>query len=220
VANYTSKFSSTTYKSLIRGVLPVGSIIGLHPEVEDEKVNTIYYKKCVGGGTIDLDFGDGDITTIDTPNLNDGRFLSGGFSSGVGGSNSITLELENIPSHLHAQSHNHMNIDPKKSKYIISNFITDTYDPVSYTSSHTHSYTHVSNTEAKLNLGGTVPAFAVIMANQTSDTSKSAINFYHEHNPVSTTVASVPAVLASVGSSTPFDNRPKYFGVKFFIRVK
>lgn len=73
------------------GLLPIGSIIGLHPGVTIAKaVDTDYWIACDGVGTCTFTYPDGTTTTgVSVPDLTDNRFLMGGTSSGTGGSNTI-----------------------------------------------------------------------------------------------------------------------------------
>jgi hypothetical protein len=70
---------------------PIGSIIGVHPDVDTAKViDTNHWKACDGVGTFVFTYPDGTTSgSINTPDLTDNRFLMGGTASGTGGSNTI-----------------------------------------------------------------------------------------------------------------------------------
>jgi hypothetical protein len=171
-------------------ISPIGSIIGIHPDVDTaEVINSSFWKACNGTGTFKFTYPDGSQSgDINTPQLTDSRFLMGGTAAGTGGSN-VMLD------HVHGSPSNHTHqIDPPSTTTSEVSFSGNTTiaDPSPYewvapaqsalysTGSHTH----------------TVNIAAFTSGNNTSFTIGTG----------------------SVPGST--NNRPLYFTVKYYIRIK
>ena len=169
--------------------VPVGSIIGLHPDVDDAKaIDSTNWRACDGVGNFVFTYSDGTTSgSINTPNLTDSRFLMGGTSTGTGGSN--TLLDHTHTSALSGDSHRHrMFVNVGSTSAITSN--------------------PNSNVAVTGNASG---EFRYIM--QASDTGPT-LGFS------GSTTNAISGTIGTGSAPTSTDSRPRYFTVKYFIRIR
>ena len=193
VSANATEISNMTAK--VDALIPVGTIIALHPYATAP--DSQYWKLCNGRGTLGVAFAIYSNNTV--PNLTD-TFLMGGASHGTGGSNSKVLSSSNLPSHTHRMDHAHGTVD------------TD----VSPVHMHYLSYRYAFYTPAGEDTGDrTWVHSGTTDGNSTAYVSNAS---GHSHSLI------IPDFVGNTGnivgtSGRSFDNRPKYFKAKYYIRV-
>lgn len=197
---------------------PVGSIIGIHPSVDESKViNPKFYHHCDGVGTFKFTYADGsESADINVPDLTDNRFLMGGTAYGVGGSNTALIAHTHTgPSHTHTSAAHTHPVDPPNQ--------------VSGNDSRTHTHTYQGNALSKYTGAwsyGTSPANQCIGYANKASGGRSVSHTHSTNIPSFTsgsrtpgaTGASGTAATGSTGSGT--SSLPQYFTVKYFMRIQ
>jgi hypothetical protein len=182
------------------------------------------------------------------PNLNDSYFLMGASSSGsTGGANTTTLTTTQLPAHTHTIDHGHSNSFALSNNTVASSSHTHTIahvHQVGYASfasnnvraqssraSSTLSFTtgaqeYLSNTGLA---GGGESAVTtsytgnLYSAGATDDSGTAAISGTPSATSTVTLTGSVTSHSGSSGSSgtgSSYDSRPKFFAVKYIMRIK
>ena len=212
-------------------LIPIGSIIGLHPGTNFTKaINATYYARCDNtGGNVTLTYNDATTDSVSLPDLSDDRFLMGGTGSGSGGSNTII-------DHTHASgstSVDHIHTTSSEDISHIHSIDPPNTESVAEIQTHTHDYTDTqlgagTGHEVGGEFGGVAPTdttgtnsaththFTKIVAFN-SETGGSAA---HTHT-ISTSGSTAHTHTIGSGSVPGSTNsRPVYFTVIYYIRIK
>jgi microcystin-dependent protein len=209
-------------KNKIYGGVPTGTIVAIHPNTDLDKSlvtdtnGDFYWKICDTEELVQVTFEDGSKKYITKPNLSDDKFLMG-VSSGVstGGSNSVTLSLDNLPEHSHTiPDHSHsvtFTLQGKGSNPLVS----------------LNSHTHITQRGVALpsNIAGGSNANKVLNANTSvtsgDPTNLGSLNTAHNHTKSDYTLPEVGEYSNYTGNASPdpLSMIPLYFNVKFVIKV-
>ena len=154
------------------------------------------------------------------PNLSDERFLQGSTSGGtVGGANTVTLAIANLPAHSHTMSHTH----GMTHTHTINH--NHPFGTTSVNGNHFHTlspgYSNQGESYAYEDSGS--PAGSTYRTSTTGDHQHTMSIPTHNgssgSSSISSTGASSEASTGNTGSGTAFDIRPKYFNVVYLMRV-
>ncbi len=147
--------------SVNKSIVPVGSIIGIHPSIDPAKaLDAVFWAYCDNtGDNLTITYPDGTTTSIARPNLTDSRFLMGGTALGTGGSNTM-LDHKHTYSLIAAGqtggSHRHNVEVEAHAARNISTTPSGTYYPHKASGGYQHRTNYVSHTHNASDVSGTI----------------------------------------------------------------
>ena len=179
---------------------PIGTIMGVHPlaPVPDSS----FWKLCDGNGTLGERFLEHASESV--PDLTEHCFLMGSTreESMFGGNNSMQLELRHLPDHTHLCRHTHQ-----------PGTLSTSRDGI-----HQH-YFYVAGTTSIFAGTGNLLSQGVAYTSSTHYVSTGSAG-EHTHRITGEIAEYEGFTQGAQGANREmFDNRPRYFGVKFYIRV-
>ncbi|MBU2648762.1 hypothetical protein KKI24_28905 [bacterium] len=189
--------------------VPIGSLISLHPDVDISKViNAAFWKYCDGVGTFRFKYSDGsESADIAVPPLTDDRFLMGGSAAGTGGSNFLIDHTHGCGNQSADHSHT-----------------TGIGTPGSGTESADHSHAVSIGVNNTTGWGGVIASYAGPVQGQQASTYGRSPGHTHSTSIGSPTSGGVSAshnhAIGSGSVPTSTSSLPKYFKVKYFLRIK
>lgn len=182
------------------------------------------------------------------PNLSDSYFLMGASSSGsTGGANTTTLTTTQLPSHTHTIDHGHSDTYGLSNNIAASSTHTHTIahvHQVAYSAGFGGSvYAQTSRSSSTLSFSTGAPTYlgytslasgsenslaasptsAIYSAGATNDAGSAAVSGTPSATTTVTLTGSVTNHTGSSGSSgtgSAYDSRPKFYSVKYIMRVK
>ncbi len=197
--------------------VPIGSIIAIHPGVYTSKaIDATHWVLMDNTDTVDLYYDDGTHNTVTKANLSDEVFLMGGSSYGVvSGSNFLK-------DHRHSTNSTDLALN--------SGAFSGASGSISAYSCGTHSHIFCSGVEYAYNVDVGSRAVRNLKGNNFISSELLSSCGAHTHTGSATSISgsltsnTVSGTIGTTGmtnvSAGTIDNRPKYFQVNYYMRIK
>ncbi len=209
--------------------IPLGKIMALHPYAPAP--DSYFFKFMDGTGTLGANFPGHEADPI--ANLTDGRFLMGGTDHGIGGSNTLL-------DHTHScgvQSVNHTHSGTTGNPNVNHNHSADPPSTSSGGRSVDHTHTNLcggnttgTHSSSLLNFGNTTPVGTQVStygssvdhthATNIASFNSGTVSAWHTHTfTTGNNSANHDHVIGGGNAVTATSSLPKYFKVKFYLKV-